>query len=89
MTKSYEGLCQLINKTGVCYQCYGLREMTPERNRAKDLVQIEVAPGVPMSAESLLDARIDIVRQANLESGGTAPLHRLFLQGLSAREESI
>jgi RNA polymerase sigma-70 factor (ECF subfamily) len=88
MTKNYDGLCQLINKTGVCYQCQGLRELTPERNRGKDLVQIEVAPGIPVSAGSLLDARLEIVRNADLEHGGSAPLHRMFLQGLSAREES-
>ena len=83
-----EGLCQLINKTGMCYQCRGLRELTPEQNRGKDLVQIEVAPGVPVSAESLLNARIEIVRDADLDQGRTAPMHRMFFTSLSAREES-
>src|SRR6185295_12142819 len=40
MTQSYEGLCQLINKTGACWQCRGLREFTPAANRGEDLVQI-------------------------------------------------
>ena len=88
MGKSYEGLCQLINKTGMCYQCRGLREIAPEQNRGRDLVQIEIAPGVPITAESLFDARLEIVRNADLEQGGTAPLHRMFFQSLSAREES-
>ncbi|MEO8129514.1 MAG: sigma-70 family RNA polymerase sigma factor [Bryobacteraceae bacterium] len=88
MGKSYEGLCQLINKTGLCYQCGGLRELTPEHNRGRDLVQIEVAPGVPVSAQSLLDARLEIVRHADLERGRTEPLHRMFFQSLSVREES-
>jgi RNA polymerase sigma-70 factor (ECF subfamily) len=89
MGKSYKGLCQLINKTGICYQCQGLREIAPDRNRGRDLVQIEVAPGTPLSAESLLDARIDIVRDADLENGKSGPLHRMFFQSLSAREESV
>ena len=88
MVKSYEGLCQLINKTGLCYQCRGLREITPEQNRGRDLVQIEVAPGVPLTAQSLLDARLEIVRNADLEQGGTAPMHRMFFTSLSAREET-
>ncbi len=41
MTHAYDGLCQLINKTGACWQCRGLRELTPEQNRGADLVQIE------------------------------------------------
>ena len=88
MGEIYEGLCQLINKTGMCCQCRGLREITPEQNRGKDLVQIEVAPGVPITAESLFDARLEIVRNADLEKGGTSPMHRMFFRSLSAREES-
>ncbi len=88
MARSYEGLCQLISKTGMCSQCRGLREITPEQNRGKDLVQIEVAPGVPVSAESLFDARLEIARHADLEHGGTAPMHRIFFRSLTAREQS-
>jgi len=88
MGKSYEGLCQLINKTGLCYQCRGLRDITPEQNRGRDLVQIEIAPGVPVTAESLLDSRLEIVRHADLEHGRTEPLHRMFFESLSVREES-
>ena len=88
MGKNYEGLCQLINKTGLCYQCKGLRDLTPERNRGRDLVRIEVAPGVPITAESLFDARSEIVRNADLEQGATAPMHRMFFLSVSAREES-
>lgn len=87
MIQSYEGLCQLINKTGACWQCRGLREFAPEANRGADLVQIEVKPGVAISPETLFDARLDIVRTANLESGRTRPLHDLFFEGLAHHEE--
>jgi len=56
MIRSYDGLCQLINKTGACYQCRSLREFAPEANRGADLVQIEVARGIAVTADSLFDA---------------------------------
>jgi RNA polymerase sigma-70 factor (ECF subfamily) len=87
MTEDFEGLCALINKTGVCHQCRGLRELAPENHRGPDLVQIEVAPGVAVSAESLFEARIGIAREVDLEDGATHPLHDLFFGSLSAREE--
>jgi RNA polymerase sigma-70 factor (ECF subfamily) len=88
MIEDYEGLCALINKTGVCHQCRGLREIAPEDHRGPDLVQIEVAPGVAVNAESLFEARIGIARAADLENGPTRVVHDLFFGSLSAREES-
>ncbi|MGH9704217.1 MAG: RNA polymerase sigma factor [Candidatus Acidiferrales bacterium] len=88
MTQAYEGLCQLINKTGACWQCRGLRELAPEQNRGSDLVQIEVAPGLAVTAENLLDARLRIGREADLENGRTRTMHDLFYQSLANREES-
>lgn len=86
MIRSYEGLCQLINKTGVCYQCKGLREFAPESNRGRDLVRIEVAPGVAVSGESLFDARVAIARDADLTDGRSRVLHRKFYADLTKRE---
>ena len=88
MISTYEGLCQLINKTGVCWQCRGLREFTPEAHRGRDLVQIEVAPGLNVTQENLFDSRLKIVREADLAEGATRAMHDLFYSSLSAREES-
>src|SRR5580698_6392241 len=88
MTKSFDGLCALINKAGVCYQCQGLREIAPENHRGADLVQIEVAPGIAVNPESLFDARAAIVRNVDLEGGTTRQMHDLFYQNLSRREEA-
>ena len=88
MTHAYDGLCQLINKTGACWQCRGLRELTPEQNRGADLVQINVAPGLAVTPENLLDTRLRIAREADLENGRSSPMHDLFYQNLSNREES-
>jgi RNA polymerase sigma-70 factor (ECF subfamily) len=88
MIGDYEGLCALINKSGVCYQCRGLREISGEANRGPDLVQIEVAPGLTVSAENLFDARLAMVRDADLEGGRTRAMHDLFFDSLTRREET-
>jgi RNA polymerase sigma-70 factor (ECF subfamily) len=88
MVQHFDGLCALINKTGVCYQCSGLREVAGPGHGGTNLVQIEVAPGVALNPENLLDARIAIVRNADLEDGRTRPVHDMFYSSLTAREES-
>lgn len=88
MIGDFDGLCALINKSGVCYQCRALREISGELNRGPDLVQIEVAPGVVLNAENLFDARLAIVREADLENGSTRLMHDAFFESLAIREES-
>lgn len=88
MIQDYDGLCALINKTGVCHQCRGLQEYAGEGHRGPDMVQIEVAPGMAVNPENLLDARISIARKADLEEGRTRTMHDLFYESLSHREES-
>ncbi|MFZ3217954.1 MAG: RNA polymerase sigma factor [Candidatus Acidiferrales bacterium] len=88
MIEDYEGLCALINKAGVCYQCSGLQQIAGEGHRGADLVQIEVAPGVALNAENLFDARLAIVRGGDLEDGKTRVVHDFFFGDLARREES-
>ena len=88
MTKAFDGLCALINKAGVCYQCQGLREIAPENHRGPDLVQIEVAPGMALTPDTLFDARAAIARSADLADGTTRAMHDMFYTTLSAREAS-
>jgi len=90
MIEDYEGLCAMINKNGVCHQCRGLREFasaTPG-HAGPDLVQIDVGPGLAVNPENLFDARLAIVRTADLENGRTRTMHDVFYASLSAREES-
>jgi RNA polymerase sigma-70 factor (ECF subfamily) len=89
MTGHFEGLCALINKTGACWQCKGLREFAPAANRGADLVQITVAPGKTLTPENLFDARLEIVRSAPLENGRTRLLHDLFFESLTRQEEAL
>ncbi len=85
MIKSYEGLCRLIGKEGVCYQCEGLRQIAPLKNQGPPLVAITPKGGT-VTPESLFDARIDIVREAPLENGTTRTMHDRFYANLAARE---
>ena len=87
MTGSYEGLCQLINKTGVCWQCKGLSELAGPDHNGQELVQIEVAPGIDITAESLFDARLQIVREAVFPESKTRKMHDVFFERLTRREE--
>jgi len=89
MIEAYEGMCQLINKTGACWQCRGLRELAPASNQGPDLVQIEVTPGVPVTPESLFEARLDIVRTADLEEGRARRLHEDFFEAVTCAEEAL
>src|SRR3984957_7100606 len=89
MIKSFDGLCQLVNKTGRCYQCVTLRDFAPEGSRGGLITRIEPAdPRHGDISEASLDGRIAIVKAANLEDGGSAKLHTAFFQSLATREES-
>jgi RNA polymerase sigma-70 factor (ECF subfamily) len=88
MIEAYDGMCQLINKTGACWQCRGLRELAPPSNQGPDLVQIEVGPGVAISPESLFEARLEIVRAADLEEGRTRKLHEDFFEAVTRAVET-
>jgi RNA polymerase sigma-70 factor, ECF subfamily len=88
MIEDYAGLCALINKAGVCYQCAALQQAAGVGHHGPDLVQIEVAPGIAMNAENLFDERLSIVRDADLEKGRTRVLHDIFYSTLTRREES-
>ena len=88
MIGAFDGLCQLINKSGACHQCSGLREAAPEANRGSSLTQITVRPGVAVTADSLLDARLSIVKDADLEEGTARTLHEMFFTGLTLQEEA-
>jgi RNA polymerase sigma-70 factor, ECF subfamily len=89
MTEHFDGLCQLINKTGPCYQCVTLRDFAPERSRAELITRIEPAGGSHRNlSEALLDGRIAIVKAANLENGSSEKLHAAFFKSIAAREDA-
>lgn len=75
MTGTFEGLCALVNKRGVCYQCTGLREATPEQRRG---------PPVP-AIESFL-RRIEIARGADVDCGASQAMHDVFWRRTAEQE---
>jgi len=76
MSSTYDGLCTLISKTGVCYQCRGLREGTHETGRGEALPVLQT-----------FDDRMAVVRSANVDSGISQRLHDLFWRRISEIEE--
>jgi RNA polymerase sigma-70 factor (ECF subfamily) len=84
MEKSFEGLCALINKQGTCYQCNVLREAAPEPRRGEP-----VQPLTPpeTSPAGKLDARLRVVRDADLAHGKSHGLHDVILRLMTRMAE--
>lgn len=77
MQARYEGLCALVSKDGVCWQCAGLREAAPEGRRGP----------VPPDAIDW-PTRLRIVREAALDRGRSQPMHDVFFALTDAQEEA-
>ena len=80
MQDTFESLCGLIAKTGVCYQCEGLRNATPEERRGTSL------PVLPPSGEASFDARVLAMQGADVKNGGSALLHDVLFRAISEVE---
>jgi RNA polymerase sigma-70 factor, ECF subfamily len=75
MQERFHGLCALVNKQGACYQCNVLREAAPEERRG---VPIQPLPGD--SPEAQLEARLEVVRRADLDGGTSHRLHDVIFR---------
>ncbi len=76
MHASFDGLCALVSKTGVCYQCKGLREVIPD----------PVRQGEPAPDELPFARRLQIWREAPIDQGRSQALHDLFWRRIRAQE---
>jgi RNA polymerase sigma-70 factor (ECF subfamily) len=74
MQDVFAKLCGLVSKNGVCHQCKGLR------NRAS--VKRGALPVLPLKAEASYEARVSIVRDADLSLGVSAELHRVMFRAV-------
>ncbi len=81
MQTAFEGLCALVNKTGVCHQCRELRDITPEARRGSAPPVLGTA-GEP--ADERWRRRLTVVREANLEAGRSRELHDLLFRWIAA-----
>ncbi|HEY8080030.1 MAG TPA: sigma-70 family RNA polymerase sigma factor [Labilithrix sp.] len=82
LTDTYEGLCALVNKNGVCYQCRELRDLAPPGARGPEVPSFGDAP------EEKMRRRLAIVRDAPLASGATRALHDLVFRRIAAAEHA-
>lgn len=80
MQDTFEGLCGLVSKAGVCYQCEGLRDHTPQERRG------DPPPDLSGEREASFVRRLAIVRDADLEQGRAAALHRLMFRAVADTE---
>ncbi len=85
MEASYEGLCALVNKNGVCYQCKELRDLAPEAQRGPPAAAIGKDGDSPTER---FRHRLRIVRESPLESGKSRPLHDLIFRRIDAAEQT-
>lgn len=73
----YQRLCRLSSEQGACDQCRGLRDAAPEGRKGP---RIDGEGGVATAFNSLddeqkLTVRLRVVRDANLDAGGSRVLH--------------
>lgn len=78
MQQRYAGLCRLVSKDGVCYQCEGLRSAFPEEQRGPAVPELADA-----SPEDAMRKRLQVVRDADLDGPGRA-LHELLWRAVES-----
>lgn len=77
MTARFEGLCGLVAKTGVCYQCEGLRDHArPE------------ARGRPIPVVKDYASRLPIVREGDVVGGASQRFHDFVWRALRDQAEA-
>jgi RNA polymerase sigma-70 factor (ECF subfamily) len=77
MEKSFDGLCSLVNKQGVCYQCSGLRECAAPDRR-----------GDPPPPVETLRHRLQLIKDVDADAGQSQRLHDLFWRRIAEQERA-
>jgi RNA polymerase sigma-70 factor, ECF subfamily len=79
MHERFEGLCGLVNKNGVCYQCKGLRMQAAATERGPELPSLgDEAAG----ADDKRRLRLAVVRDGDVHHGVMQPFHDRLWQAL-------
>jgi RNA polymerase sigma-70 factor, ECF subfamily len=84
MEKTYEGLCALVNKQGICHQCSGFRNSTPADRRGPAVAPIGNDADPPAER---LRVRLAIVREHPFDGRPIRKLHDLLFDRLRRQEE--
>jgi RNA polymerase sigma-70 factor (ECF subfamily) len=85
MQETYEGLCALVNKQGICHQCSGFRNTVPEPRKGPVVVPIG---GEGESAEERFRVRLRIVRESPFAGGKSKKLHDLLFDRIRRQEDA-
>jgi RNA polymerase sigma-70 factor (ECF subfamily) len=83
MEKTFEGLCALVNKQGICHQCAGFRNVAGEGRKGPPVEPI----GAPeSSADERFRRRLAIVRASPFADGVSKKLHDLLFDRIRRQE---
>jgi RNA polymerase sigma-70 factor (ECF subfamily) len=85
MQKTYEGLCALVNKQGICHQCSGFRNTVPEPRKGP---VVEPIGGHADGPDERFRVRLRIVRESPFAGGKSRKLHDLLFDRIRRQEDS-
>jgi RNA polymerase sigma-70 factor (ECF subfamily) len=81
MQETFEGLCALVNKQGICRQCAGFRNVAGEGRKGPP-----VEPFAGDGPEEKLRVRLQIVRRSPFDDGTSRKLHDLLFDRMRRLE---
>ena len=81
MQRSFDGLCGIVSKDGVCHQCSGLREVAREGQRGP------AVPDLGADGDTQYKRRLQVVRDADIDAGVTQTFHDMVWRTLSTVEQ--
>ena len=82
MEETYDGLCRLVSKEGLCWQCGGFRSSTREERRGPSL------PVLPDDRDEAWKARIALAREKHFVDGVAQTLHDLLFRRITRLEDA-
>lgn len=79
MRRTFEGLCTLVGKQGICWQCASFRRTAPPQRRGPSLPQWE-------GEDDAWSARVAMTRERHFLDGVASSLHDVLFEGISRLE---
>ncbi len=83
MSEIYERRCELVNKTGVCYQCSEINDfIRPEQDGEKQMARLKLYQEARQNAsrQELFDLRAELIRNLDPLDAPGARLHEYLLK---------
>lgn len=85
MQRRFDALCGIVNKQGICYQCEGLRNTTPEARRGPPVSTLGDSGD---SSETRFRVRLQVIRDVDIDNGHTQGLHDHVWRAISKYESA-